>query len=303
MDNLFWQVKGYSGLNLTKEKLEKDKYSFEEIKKEDLDIVKNIEDTLEKDGVVFCLHKKNVIKMVYFFKLTNKAKKKNLVFDKSVVLDEVKHCVKGFEKDIHTVLNAVMTNRHDVDKTIWQDKEITSEQKFKSSIATVKSAIWIAIIFCCIACIVITAVCTMHSLNGIASDSVDTMLDNKSLVNYVSMVNNFDYIETLDTIEFANNKMGFVFVYVILPSIGNLLGFILMVISLIYMLDLIKGASDNKTLFTKSKYRILTKALLIAYIAGLFLIGDLLVWLALSLVVEAILYMFSYCVHLTENSK
>ena len=40
MDFMLWNVKGYTGINLTKEKLDSKKYSFEEIKKSILILLK-----------------------------------------------------------------------------------------------------------------------------------------------------------------------------------------------------------------------------------------------------------------------
>jgi len=185
MDNIFWQIKGYSGINLTEEKLLQKKYSFKEIEKEDKEVLKNIEESLKKGGIVFCLHKKDIIKVVYIFKLTTKSKQKTLVFDSKIVLEEASRCIKAFERDIHTVLNSIMINRHDIDKAIWQDKEITREKRFNSNIKAVKTIIWVAIMFCCIACLVIAAISTAHALDGITSESIEKMISNNNLVNYV----------------------------------------------------------------------------------------------------------------------
>lgn len=303
MDFMFWSVKGYTGINLTKEKLHNKKYSFDEIKESNSNVIEQIEDHLEHGGVVLALAKKKKIKLIYFFKLTTINKEKTLIFDNKIVLDEAKKCIKEFENDIDIVLNGIIFNRDDIDKVIWREQTKTKEEKLKSNIISAKILTWISIIIFSILSFALVIVGTSCSFLSISDYSIDEIKNNESIVNYVSDINNYSYSETLWAISEIDNKIEFAVFEIIIPTIFTLLGYILLIISLCEILVLIKNVNDNKTLFTQDKNQLFKKILLKMYIALLFILSNFILWIVIGIILEIIEYMFNYCVKLTNKQK
>jgi len=302
MDFMLWSVKGYTGVQLTKEKLHNKKYSLDEIKNNDSSIVKQIEENLENGGIIFALSKKKIIKAIYFFKLTTNGNEKTLVFDKKVVLDEANKCIKQFENDIDTVLNGVLFNRHDIDKAVWKEKEVTKKEKFKSAITGVKSLVWIGIIIYCIMSLAILVCSTSHFLFAVNS-SIDEIKKDEQIINYVSDINNYSYSETIEIMSDFDDVVGFAVIEIILPTVFILFGYILLIISLKEILTLTKNVTDNQSLFTNDKNQLLKKIILRGYIALLFVLSNFILWLGIGVILEIIQYMFNYCVQLTNDKK
>lgn len=303
MDLVFWKVKGHTGIQITKENLHNKKYSFDEIKDADHNIVKEVEENLENGGIIFGLTNKKIIKALYLFKLTTKGKQKVLVFDKKVVLETANKGVKEFEKDIHTVLNSILFDRIDIDKAIWQDKEITKKEKFKAIIESAKTFAWIGIIFCCIWSLVITACSTSYSFFSVSNVPIEKIKNDESLMDYISYINNYSYSDTINAMSEINNKFGLVTLKIIIPTAFILFGYILLIITLKEVLDFLKDVTDDKTLYTNEKYKMLQKILLQVYIALLFLLGNILLWLAIGIIIEIIKITFNYCVQLNNDKN
>ena len=296
MDYVFWNVKGYDGIQLTQEKLNEKTYSFDAIKKNDSNIIKKIEEDLETGGIVFALSKKRIIKAIYFFKLTKKHQEKILVFDKKIILDEVNKCIKQFENDIDKVLNGILFNRHDIDKAIWREKEVTKKEKFKSLITGTKVMVWLGIMLYSIISIAIMVCGIGYSLLGASNYSLEELKNNESIINYVSDINDYNYSETIEIISEYEDIVGFSIFEILLPTLFILFGYVLLIISLKEILDLMKNVNDNQSLFTKEKNRLLKKIILRFYIALLFVLNNFILWLGIGIILEIIEYMFNYFV-------
>lgn len=302
MEIEFWRVKGYTGTRLTKEKLRNENYSFDEIKSVEKNIVKQIEENLENGGVVFGLSKNKIIKAIYFFKLTTNGKEKTLIFDKKVILDEVNKCVKEFENDIDNVLNNLLVNRTDIDKAVWRDKEINRKQKFKSQISNVKMFTWLGLVILCMLSLTRVILSTTFSF-GISEYTIDEIKKDEVIIDHVSELNDYDYSEVIDVISEIDNKNEFLATKIILPTAFILFGYIFLIIALKKILDLTKNVTDTESLFTSDKNQLLQKIVLLTYIALLFLLRNIVLWLGIGLVLEIIAYIFNYCVQLTNNQK
>jgi len=303
MDVLIWSIKGYTGINLTKEKLNKKKYSFDEIKESDPNIIKEIEDNLEKNGLVLALLKKKIIKAIYIFKITKKGDERILTFDKKIVLDEVNKCVKEFEHDIGESLPGILINRRDIDKIIWKEKELTQKETFKSSINVLRIVVLLGIIICYTMALVVTVQGAMNSLLCTSIYSIEEIQKDESIIDYISSINHYSYSEILSTMSNINNNVGFAVLEIIVPTIFTLIGWILLIISLKKILDLIKNATDSESLFTKDNNNLFTKIFLFGSIALLFLTGNFIIWLGIVTILEIIQYLFNYCVQITNDKK
>lgn len=301
MDYLFWNVKGYAGIELTKEKLDNKKYLFDEIKKENKNIVKEIEENLEKGGIVLGLCKKEIIKAIYFFKLETKDKEKILVFDRKIVLNEVNKCVKEFENDINTVLNKVLFERYDIDKTIWKEREVSRKERFKSSITGTKILVWFAIIMYSLISIALVVVSSASTLD-ISNYTNEEILKDEILMDYIGEINNYSYIE-LNNFPEVSNKTLFMVIKIIIPTAIKLFGFILLIIALKKILDLVHNVTNNKELFTKEKYKQLNTITILMDIALLFILEKFVLWGGIVLLFEIIKYLAKYCVYLTNAEK
>ncbi len=302
MDIVFWNVKGYKGIHLTKEKLYSKEYSFDEIEKSDSNIIKQIETSLENGGAVLALSKKKIIKAIYIFKLTTNDNEKVLIFDKKVVLDEANKCIKEFENDIDTVLNSVLLNRQDVDRTIWREKEMTKNEKVKSLMKGTKILVWFGIIVFSIISLALIICSTSYSFLGTSNYSIEEIKNNESIISYVSNINNYSYSETIDVISEINNNVGFVVVEIIIPTVFTLFGYILLIISQKQILDLIKNVTDSKALFTNDKKQLLNKILLRTDIALFLVLKNFYIWIGIGMILEVIRYLFNYCVQLTNKN-
>ena len=303
MDLVLWNVKGYAGIQLTKEKLQSEKYTFEEIKKNVPNIIKQIEDNLEKGGIVFCLTKKKIIKAIYIFKLTTVNKEKILVFENKVILDEVNKCIKEFEKALKTILNSIIFNRHDIDKAVWKEKEINKSKKIKSAITGVKTITWLGMIMYCMMFLATIIGSASYFFLASSKYSIEEIKNNEAIINYVSDINNYSYGETIEVLSSIDDNVSFVVVEIIIPTVFNLIGYILIIISLKEILALTKNVIDNKSLFTEDKNRLLKKIIIQTYIALLFIIDNFILWLGIGIILEIMQYMFNYCVQLTKDKK
>lgn len=301
MDYLFWNVKGYAGIELTKEELDNKKYSFDEIKQEDSSIVKQIEDNLSKGGIVLGLCKKKTIKAIYFFKLETKDKEKILVFDRKIVLNEVNKCVKEFENDINTVLNKVLFERYDIDKTIWKEREVSRKENFKSSITGTKVLVWVGIIICTLISLSLIVNSSIYSLE-ISNYTNEEIKKDELLIDYIAKLNHYDYYEVINLPE-IEDKITFTVIEIILPTAIILLGYIFLIIALKEILDLLKNIIDNKTLFTNEKYKQLNKIILIIDVALLIMLDNFILWLAMGALFEMIKYIIKYCIYFTNVKK
>jgi len=124
MNLLLWGVKGYDGVEITSKILDNSKWSFDEVLEKDSEIVNDIKKALDNGGEVFGLSKKKILKSIYIFKVIKIENERVLVFDKKLILDEVSKCTQEFENDLETILGSTIVERDDVDKAIWNDKEI-----------------------------------------------------------------------------------------------------------------------------------------------------------------------------------
>lgn len=301
--SLLWRVKGYTGIELTKEKINSNKYFFDEILESDTKIIKQVETKLEKGGVVFALAKKKVIKAIYILKLTTVDGEKVLIFDKKVVLPEVLKCVDEFEEDINGILNEVIFHRHDIDKAVWKEKDIDKTKRFKAAMTEIKLFAWLGTILLGIIALALVVCGTLHSLTGISAESMDEIKKDELIISYVSDINHYRYSETTVVVsEFTNNN-GFVVTQIVVPTVIQLAGYILLILSLQDVLDLTKGATDNKSFFTEDKNQQLKKAILKAFCGLLFVLGNFVLWLGIGSIICVIQYMFSYCVYFTTNKK
>lgn len=298
---VLWKVKGYTGIQLTKEKLESKKYSFDEIKDSDSNFIKQIEENLEKGGIVFCLLKKKNIKAAYLFKMTKKGKEKSLVFDKKIALDEVNRCIEEFENDIDKVLSGILFNRHDIDKALWREKEITGNKKIKSDIKQVKVFAWFSIVILFMLSLATITLGSIYSMTCISSNSIDEIQKDETIINYVSDINNYDHFEITEAMSEYEEQLGFAIWEIIIPTFFQLLGYILMIVSLKEILDLLQNVTNNKMLFTGEKNKLVTNILLHILIASFFIIKNLLIWFVIVIIIEIIQYLFNYCVCLTND--
>jgi len=302
MDLAFWNVKGYNGIQITKESLHNKKYSFDDIKKYNSNITQEIEENLEKGGIVFGLSKKKNIKAIYIFKLTKKGKDKTLVFDKKIILEEVNKCIEEYENDIDKVLKHIIITRHDIDNAYWREKEISKKEKFTEFVRGFNLLVWIFLILTCFVSTTLIVRSTLNSLN-VSNSSIEEIKNDELLMDYVSYINNYDYIETTSVFSNIEDKTELVVIEIILPTIIMLFGNVLLIISLKELLDLTKNVTDNQTLFTSDKYQLFKKFILNTIIALFLILKNLIIWLLIVTLFEIIEYVFNYCVYLTNNKK
>lgn len=306
MDNLlWWKVKGYKGIQLTEEKLHSQEYSFDEVIESDPKLIKQIETKLEKGGVVFAFIKKKVIKAVYIFKLTTVNGEKVLVFDKNVVLDELEKCVKEIEKDISVALNEATFYRHDIDKVLWQEKEITKSKRFKAMMTEVKLFSWIGTFMLGAIALTLIVCGTLYSLPGLSGNSMAELKKDELIIDYVSYINNYSYSETIEVFSEFNDNIGFVVAQIIIPTVVTVSGYILLILSLLEVLTLVKDVVDHKTLFTNNNSKLLSKIILKVFIGLLLLFGldDFVLWFGISIILFMFYYIFNYCVSFTIDKK
>ena len=122
----------YSNINkneiyqVTKKRIEK--FDFTKLEEKDSNVKRYIEEVLNNGGFVYALGKKKVLKCVYIFKLVAEENDKILVFDKSVVLEEVTNCIEKFEKDIPEILGEELIDKQEIKKVVWGEKEIQVEK-------------------------------------------------------------------------------------------------------------------------------------------------------------------------------
>lgn len=299
MDFLFWNVKGYSGIKLTEEDLNNKNYTFDEIKKIDSNILKKVNHTLKNDGVVFALSKKKIIKAVYLFKIEEKNKQKVLVFDEKFVLDEVNKCVKEFEDDFDAILDGILVSRCDIDKVIWKNKELTHLDRLKSNIKWIKTIIWFGIVVSCVIALALIVCGSVYSL-GSSIYSIDEIKNDETLINYVSDIKSYSYVETLETFSNIDNKNSFILHEIVMPTLFSLFGYILLIVSFIEILNFIKNLMNNRILSVRSKINSLDKIYFKIFIALFFIINNFVLSFGI-VVLFAIRYLFNECFQFSKN--
>ena len=124
---MFGNIKEYKLFEITKRVLEKEKWDLKEIKKENPDIIDELNDVIDNKGVIFALgrkiDKKKIVKGIYIFKCEVKEQEKILTFDRTlfseVIRDEVIH---QFEDEIDSLLgSSVSENMYS--KAVFRDRE------------------------------------------------------------------------------------------------------------------------------------------------------------------------------------
>jgi len=288
-DIILWKVKGYTGFQLKLEDFEKQKYSFEEI--DDKNLTKEIKSTLKNGGVVFGLSKKNIVKAVYTFKLETRENKKILICDKKIILEETTKCTKEFERDLNGIFSYILADRIDIDKVIFNKQEVTLLTNIKKSNNLFNIMTWMCIIMCTLFSFGIIIFST-ESVIEVKKSSLEEIKKSESIINYISNINDYDYSETLMTISDIENKATLVMFEIILPSVENLSGLVLLIIGLIRILKYIKSFSEIKLLFTKEKYKSLYTSCMILYFSLFFLIKNLVIWLAIGIFIELLLLIY-----------
>lgn len=300
MDVMLWRVKGHKGIQLNLEELKRKEYSFDEIKKEEENIVLEVEECIKDGGEVFALIKKNTIKLLYTF---NKDEDGTLKIDKKIVLDDTKKCVKEFENDLHTILRGVVYNRFDITKAVWKNKNITKKEKFINSITTIKIFAWFGIVACTMLGLAMLVCGTTYTYLGLENYTMADMQKDEMILNFVSDVNNYNYSETVAAAAGYKDAFGFALVEMLLPTLVMVSGYILLVISLINVLKLVKHVKDTKTLFTFENNMLVKKITILLFVGLLFLIQDFLLWLGIGLILEVFVYIFNYCVQVTVRNN
>lgn len=288
-----WKV-----IHITKEKLDSKKFSFDEIKKVNINIIKKIEENLKNGGIVLAISKRKIIKGIYIFKFTTDGDEKVLIFDEKIILKEANKHIKKIDIDI--LLNDIVFNRQDVDRLIWEEEEIIKNEKFKSVIKSLKFFIWFGIICYCLMCFKFIVLSTGYFLE-VSNSSIEEIKENESLINYVCDLNNYDYSEINESIDF-DVKEYFIIFEIVLPTIFRLVIGIFLIALLKKILDLIKDVTDNKSLFTNEKNRLLKNVIPKVDFLLLFSL-DFSLWLVMVVIFMMIQYMFNYCVHLTNEKR
>ncbi len=158
---------------------------------------------------------------------------------------------------------------------------------------------------------IITTVCvtvlSVLATGSILSSTKEELLENESTVEYISKINTDTISEAREYILDMNDSGFFAFDKVILPSIIVVVAFILLIVLSKKMLDFLKDAKSNKTLFTTDKLYILKNIRYIFLVIGLlFILGFnftfLIFFLVLEILLEFILYLFNYCVSIENNN-
>lgn len=298
MEINYWKVKGYNGVDFTKNKLDNDGYSFAEIKEVDSKIVKQIEKCLEDGGYVFGLHKNKIVKSVYIFKLSSKGKQKILVFDKKIVLDEVNKCVKEFESDIDDLLVTLLdSERIDINMLIWENKTIDMKERYFNIIKVLRFTSWFAISIFSLFAIIQIILCSSFSMVATTS-SIDEIKVDEDIKDFVHDINDYDYYEVNNVFSEIDNKKEFLTLEIILPTVFEIIEYVFFICIFLGILDLLKNVSSMKDLFTIEKYK-KVKMLHYCFVFTIFLIGFL-EWILLEIVSLMLLCVFSHCVRI-EN--
>lgn len=177
---------------------------------------------------------------------------------------------------------------------------------FKDVVVSLKTiaALIMAISIITTICVTVLSVLTTGS---ILSSTKEELLENESTVEYISKINTDTMSEAREYILDMDDPGFFVFDKVILPSIIVVVAFILLIVLSKKMLDFLKDAKSNKTLFTTDKLYILKNIRYIFLVIGLlFILGFnftfLIFFLVLEILLEFILYLFNYCVSIENNN-
>lgn len=177
---------------------------------------------------------------------------------------------------------------------------------FKDVVVSLKTiaALIMAISIITTVCVTVLSVLTTGS---ILSSTKEELLENESTVEYISKINTDTMSEAREYILDMDDPGFFVFDKVILPSIIVVVAFILLIVLSKKMLDFLKDAKSNKTLFTTDKLYILKNIRYIFLVIGLlFILGFnftfLIFFLVLEILLEFILYLFNYCVSIENNN-
>lgn len=297
---IFWNVKGYKGIEMNATEITK--FNFNEIGIADSKIVEKIEKTFKNNGVVFALHKKKVIKAIYIFKLVTKGKLKTLILDEKIILEEVDKCVEEFEKDLETtILNSLFYSRSDINKIIWHDKEITETKLVNNNtIKIAKVFIWLGMAITCIFALMMVVLGANYSVK-VPNASIEEIQKDELLIDHVSELNNYSYVEVIDVFADYEDSVELLVFEIIIPTIFILLGYAALIFALKKLLDLLHDVTDEESLFTRTKSNDIGMIAVLVMISSLFLSKELFTFAIVTVFLEIIVFMFTYCVKLTTK--
>ena len=205
--------------------------------------------------------------------------------------------------------NVVIYNNHGIkiEKTP-KDKEVSEAEriKLKDIMATLKFSSLVGIVVNAIFVLTTIILCVLALLN-INVTPEEELINNESVVSYISKVNNNSIEDTKYEISISSKGELIVF-DVVFPSLFILSSLICMIVFCSKMQTFTAKVKTDKELFTKQKLKeltILSEWLQLAGFTLMFVFGFYYIirYLFFVLILEIILYLFNYCVNYNRNKN
>ncbi len=138
-------IKGHKICTITKKNIEKENY-INDLQKIDNNVKEEIINVLENKGYIYGLEKMNSLKAVYIFDNIRDNKKKVVVFNKLLYVEDAKDKMNEFEKIIIEELKELV-NWGECSKVIWNDIEIEPNNMNTFSFPTFSMCILLGLLY------------------------------------------------------------------------------------------------------------------------------------------------------------
>lgn len=178
-------------------------------------------------------------------------------------------------------------------------KNSDNNNKFEKNVNRINKISIILIVIYAILSLSIIVKTTAYSLE-ISKLSIEEIKQNESIIDYVSTINSYDYNEIIEINANIEDKYQYMAYELILPTIIVLVAYIFVIVTLKEVYELTKKNKDKTKLYTEDNYKSLKKITLKTKIVLFFLTGDLILWIFICLLLDAISYLFKSLVEIKK---
>ena len=148
---------------------------------------------------------------------------------------------------------------------------------------------------------------SVYSITRLNQVGIEKTIAQEEIVEFISSINNYDMTSVKEYLLEYKTTTGIVLLEILIPSIVNIIAFVLYNFVCLKLIKFSKDVKDNKMLFTKEKLNLLKQVkniLIIAFTAMAFTSNfSIFVLMIFVLLIELILYLFNYCVNGNKDEE
>jgi len=176
------------------------------------------------------------------------------------------------------------------------------KNKFEKNIKRINKLSIVLIVIYALMSLIAIIKTTTYSLE-ISKSSINEIKQNESIIEYVSTINSYTYSEIIEINSNIEDKYEYMVLELIIPTIISLTAYIFVIVTLKEIYNLTTKINDKEKLYTEENYNLLKKVIRRTKIGLFFLMRNLISWLFICLLLDAISYLFNSSVELKKMTK